>query len=532
MTSEQDRGVQISAGDGIVAHFGNLTAYAVGETSRLNELLVRLSALADSSWQNTVRTITAGIAEAGYDDHPSIACVSMEPEKLAAFVYGPLELTAKIGGGTTVLDGRDSSTWIDVVLRGDVEQVHAGSRAEASLVGLLRDGVVPAGGFLLQTTGPIPSTSQWDAAMGAIADSTVAQSLATSASNTNDEEDVAAPVDTASNDASDDTDDTRETTDDETPDVQAEASTSEQDDVEEADQDATVSADEKPTAGMSGMAGMFVKIEQLSREKTDDLMAGIEHSADLDATSDFDLDDPDFDPEFDDPDFNEFEIQALDDTDVDDDDSDSDSSSDDVSADDDLPSVSSDSYSPFDDHPMPSSSSSGTSKKSSKGSTATIRKPRPELRGVHCPSGHFTPLEQSCRTCGVALDSGVTLTGAPRPVLGHLVFDDGAVLNIDRPAVVGSKVPNDYSINGEPTTIVRLDDGNGGVSPVQLEVRASGWNVEIVDMSSASGTYTMLREERHSRTRLRAGQAVTLQDGMTVEAGTRTFKFGTGPHAD
>ena len=117
-----------------------------------------------------------------------------------------------------------------------------------------------------------------------------------------------------------------------------------------------------------------------------------------------------------------------------------------------------------------------------------------------------------------------------RPVLGNLVFDDGAKLDLDRPAVVGANVPQGYTIDDEPTTIVRLDDGHGGVSDVQLEIRCSGWEVEVVDMQSESGTYTMLQGERQTRTRLRSGQAVTLQDGMTVETGTRTFTFGLGPH--
>ena len=537
MASEnEDRGVQISAGDGIVAHFGDLTAYAVGDTNRLNELLVRLSALAGSSWQETVRTITTGISDAGYDDHPSIACVSIEDHKLAAFVYGSLEVTAKIGGGSTILDGRDSSTWIDVTLRGDIEEVHAGSRTEASLVGLLRDGVVPAGGFLIKTAGPLSSTSTWDPETGAAEDTTAvlpAADSAEDASSTDADTEALATTEElveteiAKAPAADEPVDTASAID--TSDEDAAIDTSDED----VDRAAIADMAKESTAGM---VGMFAKIEQLSRDQTD---LDAEPSASAarapwginrndDALDDEDSDFDDFD-NFDDleDDDTSLKVTSLKDTAFDD------------TAFDDTPfgknpfsdtdeslTPAEKPYSPFDDHPGPL----GEKSKSAEGATATIRKPRPDLRGVHCPSGHFTPLEQTCRTCNVALDSGVTLTAAPRPVLGHLIFDDGAVLNVDRPAVIGSDVPNDYSINDEPTTIVRLDDGHGGVSPVQLEVRASGWSVEIVDMSSSNGTYTMLRDERHTRTRLRSGQAVSLQDGMTVEAGTRTFRFGTGPH--
>ena len=157
--------VQISQGDGIVAHLGALTAFAKGDETRLNELVVRLNALAGASWQETVRTITSGISETGFDDHPSVACVSIDANKISALVFGPVELSIVLNGDTTVFDGRDSTTWIDVVLRGDVERVHAGSKYPALLLGVLRDGVVPAGGFLYQPTGPLPALGQWDSAV-------------------------------------------------------------------------------------------------------------------------------------------------------------------------------------------------------------------------------------------------------------------------------------------------------------------------------------------------------------------------------
>ena len=84
---------------------------------------------------------------------------------------------------------------------------------------------------------------------------------------------------------------------------------------------------------------------------------------------------------------------------------------------------------------------------------------------------------------------------------------------------------------GEPTTTVRLDDGHDGVSAVQIEVRPAGWNLEIVDVNSANGTYTIPSKGSQTRTRLRPGRPVTLKDGMVVEAGTRTFTFTLEPTA-
>ena len=81
-----NRGVHISAGEGIVAHLTNLTAFARGEETRLNELLVRLNALADAPWREVVRTLTAGITEANYEEHPDLAC-----EVSGYFLHSPRE---------------------------------------------------------------------------------------------------------------------------------------------------------------------------------------------------------------------------------------------------------------------------------------------------------------------------------------------------------------------------------------------------------------------------------------------------------
>lgn len=109
---EQDtRGVHVSTGDGIVAHIGNLTAFAAGNEHRLNELLVRLNALAGEPWTEIVRSLTSGISDAGFSDHPAIACVSVEKDKIAALVFGDTSLSVTMDGAETILDGRDSSTW-------------------------------------------------------------------------------------------------------------------------------------------------------------------------------------------------------------------------------------------------------------------------------------------------------------------------------------------------------------------------------------------------------------------------------------
>jgi len=458
------RGVHISAGDGIVAHVANLTAHATGEEGRLNELLVRLNALAGEPWQETVRTLTAGIAEAGYDNHPAIACVSVEKDKVAALVFGDATLTVTIDGAETVLDGRDSSTWIDVALRGTVERVHAGQQSDSTVVGVLRDGVIPAGGFLLDTSGPIPASGSWSEAVGTSmadepAESPALDEAAPEASDT-DSSEVAEtfPTITTAEDSND-----------------AAALDTEEATVEQSQPPA-----EQPSiAGSANSHSMFARIEEIGRVASSlDESESVGDAAPTEPAS---------------------------------------------------ASESPFGESPFAEGPVHDGDANPATAASQESiPQATLAPQRPQLKGVLCPVGHLTaPTETECRTCGetVAVDAA-TATG-DRPVLGTITFDDGAVLNVDRPAAIGSDVPAGYAIDGEPATIVRLDDGVDGVADIQVEVRMSGWNVEIVDMNSESGTYTMLRGERQTRTKLRANQSVVLQPEMEVQAGGRSFVFNT-----
>ena len=418
------RGVHISAGDGIVAHVSNLTAHASGEEARLNELLVRLNALAGEPWQEIVRSLTSGIADAGYDDHPALACVSVDDDKVAALVFGDMALSVTIDGTETILDGRDSSTWIDVALRGTVERVHAGRQSDSAVVGVLRDGVIPAGGFLLDTSGPIPASSRWpEVVKSAAAEETAPVEEAPAP------EEVAAAADTGqSTDASNDA---------------------------------------------PGSRSMFARIEEIGRVSRD-LRDGEDEATDA-------------------------------------------SDSNEPSA---------------PEQPSPADETADSAQPASEPAPApasTLAPQRPQVKGVLCTAGHLTaPNETSCRSCGEPVEAGASLATGDRPVLGTLTFDDGAVLNIDRPAAIGADVPAGYVIDQEAATIVRLDDGVGGVSPLQLEVRLSGWDVEIVDMDSENGTYTMLLGERQTRTKLRANQGVVLQDDMEVQTGGRSFVYSAG----
>ncbi len=461
------RGVHISAGDGIVAHVANLTAHARGDEAGLNELLVRLNALAGEPWQEIVRTLTAGISEAGYDNHPALACVAVENDKVAALVFGDASLSVTIDGAETLLDGRDSSTWIDVALHGTVERVHAGEQSASTVVGVLRDGVIPAGGFLLDTSGPIPAAERWSEVMAPSEADT-----ATPAAPENAADAVPVPAQTAPvaelNPTPVDEQTAPAAPKPASEPLPVEAAAAAVSPMEPAEDVAPSEPVPAPTA-----RSMFARIEEVGligralREENE------QTSEELFSESPF--------------------TQRA--------------------------------TPPTPDIPAPQGDAGHDL-----AGAQTLAPARPQLKGVLCEAGHLTaPLETSCRTCGEEVSAGAKTATGDRPILGSITFDDGAVLQIDRPAAIGANVPSGYIIDGEPATIVRLDDGVGGVSDIQLEVRLSGWNVEIVDMNSENGTFTMLRGERQTRTKLRSGQSVVLQREMEVQTGGRSFVYNVGP---
>lgn len=383
------RGVHVTPGIGIVARLGEFVTYARGDDDGINKLIVRLNALADAPWREVVRTLTSDIAETGYDAHPELACASIADDRIGVLVFGDLELVVEGDTGEHVFAGRDSSTWIDLAVRGTAARVRCGEQSESDVVGVLRDGVVPGGGFLFDRTGPIPAATRWVSEPAIEVDETV--------------EDVALAAVT------------------ELPIAEASA------DVESEPAIDRVGPMPAPVVSIVAPPG-----EPESNPERDD------------ATND------------------------------------------------------------------------------SLAEPATVT-------GVLCPEGHLTnPAASSCHRCGAPVPAdGEQITGE-RPTLGTLTFDDGAVLELDRPVVIGSDVPHGYEIDGEPAIVVELDD-DGSISPVHIELRLSDWNVEVADVESSQGTSVRGRAEIQSRTRLRTTQPTIIAPGTEVKLGSRSFVFTVGP---
>lgn len=373
------RGIHVTPGSGVVAQLGTFVAYAVGDDAGVNQLIVRLNALADAPWDEVVRTLTSDIAQAGFDDHPELACASIGDEAVGVLVFGDLRLVVTTDGETRVFDGRDSSTWIDLRVHGAAERILCGEQSESNVVGVLRDGVVPGGGFLFDRCGPIPAATRWR------------QDLAST-------EGEAAPESAA---------------------IESNA----------------------PSRPSTGSAPSTVEEPGADddAEATEPTPAEAPLAPSIDAAPD----------------------------------------------------------------------------------PATVT-------GVLCPEGHLTDPDRAvCIRCGSAVAPDAETASGPRPALGILTFDDGATLELDRPVVVGADVPAGYEIDGNPAIVVELDDQDGSISPVHIELHVSDWHVEIVDVQSSGGTY--LRSGEKSRIGLRSSQPARLTPGSEVELGSRSFVYTVGP---
>ena len=74
------------------------------------------------------------------------------------------------------------------------------------------------------------------------------------------------------------------------------------------------------------------------------------------------------------------------------------------------------------------------------------------------------------------------------------------------------------------THTVRITDPDGVVSRRHLRVALVGWNVEVVDLGSANGTFVALPgdQERHQ---LAPNQPFVVRPGTQVTMGRRWFRY-------
>lgn len=127
----------------------------------------------------------------------------------------------------------------------------------------------------------------------------------------------------------------------------------------------------------------------------------------------------------------------------------------------------------------------------------------PKVQAVHCPTGHSSaPMDDRCRSCGSAIvDRAVSWI--PRPILGHVSFEDGFVHAVHRPVLLGRAPTAEAYTGGEEPQLLPLPDPDQMLSRTHAELRLVDWQVQVVDRGSLNGTVVTLpgREPQQLRPR-------------------------------
>ena len=148
------------------------------------------------------------------------------------------------------------------------------------------------------------------------------------------------------------------------------------------------------------------------------------------------------------------------------------------------------------------------------------------VRGIECSRQHFNdPTAIFCSVCGISMVHQThNLVSGPRPPLGVIVLDDGAIFTVDRDYVLGREPDNAEEVLAGTARPLTLDDPDVTMSRVHAKLLLDGWEVRLVDAGSANGTFTAGQGES-DWTRVPAGGTVVLKPGARISIGGRTLVF-------
>ncbi len=149
-----------------------------------------------------------------------------------------------------------------------------------------------------------------------------------------------------------------------------------------------------------------------------------------------------------------------------------------------------------------------------------------QVKGVYCKRGHFNdPMVQFCTVCGINMvQQTPALVDGPRPPLGVLVFDDGAVFQLEQDYVIGRQPENSPEVLSGAARPLRLEDSGGTVSRAHAYIALEDWTVRLSDHGSANGTYIAMPNSPDWQPVPPNGRIV-LTPGTTIKLGNRTLKY-------
>jgi FHA domain len=150
----------------------------------------------------------------------------------------------------------------------------------------------------------------------------------------------------------------------------------------------------------------------------------------------------------------------------------------------------------------------------------------PMILGVYCKNEHFNdPDARFCAVCGISMNQQtLTPRPGPRPPLGVLVLDDGAVLQLDADYVVGREPTLDAAVASGRARPLRIADAAGTVSRVHAYIQLDDWRVMVTDLGSANGTMIRTSDQAPPRALVPRVPA-PLQPGSRVDLGSCGFRY-------
>ena len=149
----------------------------------------------------------------------------------------------------------------------------------------------------------------------------------------------------------------------------------------------------------------------------------------------------------------------------------------------------------------------------------------PQVDGIYCSRGHFnSPESIFCTQCGISMVQQThNRVRGPRPPLGVLVTDQGAVFSLVRDYIVGREPETAPEVLAGAAMAIALDDPKLAMSRIHTRILLDGWEVRVEDATSANGTFVAYGEG--AWTRLEPGLPTTVTPGTRIALGGRTLFF-------
>jgi hypothetical protein len=149
-----------------------------------------------------------------------------------------------------------------------------------------------------------------------------------------------------------------------------------------------------------------------------------------------------------------------------------------------------------------------------------------QILGAYCKNGHFDdPEARYCAVCGISMNQQTLVPRpGPRPPLGLLVLDGGAVFQLDADYVIGREPTLDSSVAAGKARPLRIADSSGTVSRAHAKIELEGWHVFLYDLGSANGTRIRLPNQPADQ-QLTPRTPVRLLPGSHVDMGGAGFHY-------